>query len=160
MADLAFRERLLRLEAAILSTGERPAHIFVSHRRGNDATFWPVGNIITVRAQLAAADDELLIGILAHELGHREDVLNRVMRAIFFVVFFAPFFAYFAVAKMHISESVVVLWLVALSFAFGIARWNLDHKIEWGADAFAAQRLGAERYAAADAAFKRFDRHL
>jgi len=153
-----FRARLRRLQTAILRPSERPARIFVSSKPGNNAAFWPAGNIITVRAQLTAADDELLTGILAHELGHRDDALNRIMRAIFAVVLLAPVFAYLAVTKMHMSEIAVVPWLVALIAAFALTRWRFDRKIEMGADACAIQRIGTERYAAADAAFKRLDR--
>ena len=152
-----FRARLRRLQTAILRPGERSARIFVSRKSGNNAAFWPVGNIITVRAQLAAADDELLIGLLAHELGHRDDALNRVMRAIFVAVLLAPVFAYLAVAKIHMSEIAVVPWLVALIATFALALGSLNRRIEAGADACAIRRIGAERYAAADAAFKRLD---
>ncbi len=81
MSDAELLRRLLRIQDQLLLDGERASKLSLSKskRLRGDAVVNPFTGSICFAADLRGASDRVLTCVLAHELGHREDMLYRAL---------------------------------------------------------------------------------
>lgn len=77
MNEAELLRRLSRIQERITLDGERPAKFSVSHRLSGNARINPFTGSVCFAADLSGASDAVLTNVVAHELGHREDLVYR-----------------------------------------------------------------------------------
>jgi Zn-dependent protease with chaperone function len=151
-SDCLFKRRVeCLLVRAVLRPDESMPRVVVDHKLRLNAVVSPAipfaRRTIAISRDLQFASDSLLIGVLAHELGHAEGKLNRAAGLLFLTFFalaaIASFVLFFAApAQASLIVLVASIPAVALTLIFRTKN-RIYNALESEADAMAVRRLGS-----------------